>query len=76
MKIPFGKHKGKHIEKLSRSYLEWMVKSLKGGDFHEYAMHAEKVLNSNAIRLEVESEDLDQSATEFLKEHGYDKHGR
>lgn len=76
MKLTFGKYKGKDISKVPRSYLEWMVKNLKSGDLHKYAQAAEEYLNSDDIKLEIETEDVETLATEFLKAHGYNKHGR
>lgn len=75
MKIPFGKYKGKQLEKLPRSYLEWIAKNLIGGDFHNYALAAKEILVSPSIQLEMQIEDLDKTATEWLKERGYKNDG-
>jgi len=73
--MPFGKFKGEHIEKLPRSYLEWIASRLKGGDFHQYAVRAEEILKSDEVRREAKSEDIDRMADEFLKDHGFGRNG-
>jgi len=76
MKIPFGKYKGRHIEKLPRNYLEWIVANLKDTEFHKFALRAEEALKSEEVRMEAAGEDLDRLADEFLSEHGFDRHGK
>ena len=76
MKIPFGKYKNKNMEKLPRSYLEWLVNNLMDGELHKYAIEANKILQSPAVEMEMQTEDLDKLATEWLKERGYSKNGK
>ena len=70
-KMPFGKHKGTPINKLPTKYLKWMVKEFMGGDYDEFGKAALQVLKSPTLKTEASSEDLDQQATEFLRDHGF-----
>lgn len=76
MRMPFGRYRGVHLEKLPRSYLQWMVDNLADGDFHMYAARAKEALSSDEVRMEERAEDIDKMADEFLREHGFDQCGR
>ncbi len=69
-RMPFGKYKGIPISKIPISYLEFMMPKLKGGDFSELGLLFEEILNSPKLRQEQKTADLDQAATDFLKDHG------
>ena len=72
-KIPFGRYRGSKMKNLPKSYLNWMTEKLKNTDFHEFALTAQKVLNTR--EKFVHEDDLDQAADDWLKQHGYDSKG-
>ena len=74
-KVPFGKppQKGAKMKNLTDNYLKWMIEKLPDTDLHEFAKVAKQVLDNRAGDPVL---DLNKQADEWLKERGYDKHGR
>jgi hypothetical protein len=78
--VPFGRKpdKGKPLCRCSDSFLRWIVQHMKDTDFHVWAYHAEKVLagRQGKERALAEEDNLDSSADQFLRNHGYGKLAR
>ncbi len=76
-RVPFGRKpdKGKKLCECSDSFLRWIVETLWEGDFHVWAFHAKKILESRAsLNQQIATEDqLEAMADSLLTNAGYGK---
>lgn len=55
------------------SYLKWMIEKLRGGDFDNWALAAEKIYNEK-MKEETDQKTLEDQADNFLRNHGFNPH--
>ena len=53
-----------------KSYLQWMTDNLCNTDFHEWALAAQKIIETRAAE-DAPIEDLEQQADDILRDAGY-----
>ena len=65
--IPFGKHKDKPLNEIPLSYLSWLISNdWFEGQFYELYRAVARYLNDPAIQRELESEEAEKEADEWL----------
>ena len=72
-KVPFGaaRNKGRKLGDQPEAFLEWMIRKLRDGDLHAWALAAEKEIErrkTEKVQLRA-GEDLERAAEEFLRKH-------
>lgn len=75
-RLTFGKHgptrrrSGKKLKECPKSYLQWMVDNLRDTDFHEWALAAQKIIETRTEE-DAPIEDLEKQADEILRDAGF-----
>lgn len=65
MKMPFGKHKGKPLEKVPRDYLEWLVGTVE--DQPDLVAAAKRVLNHEDKKAKAAKPETDSASAESVE---------
>jgi uncharacterized protein (DUF3820 family) len=69
-RISFGKYKGRKLRDIPPTYLNWMINHMWDGEFHEWALAAQKELKDREKDERFSS--LEEEADEILRRAGYD----